>query len=78
MVSGAYSLPQKDVMEALEINRYSLSGIINSIKKEQNIKLPLFIKDQDFQKAIIIGGGESVKKHLEIIKVFLKVSPTLV
>jgi 4-hydroxy 2-oxovalerate aldolase len=72
IVSGSYSLPQKDVMEYLEINRYSMGGIIKKLKKE-TIELPLF-KSNTFSNnnVIIIGGGKSVKKHLKSIKKFLR------
>jgi 4-hydroxy 2-oxovalerate aldolase len=70
MVSGSYSLPQKDVMDALEINRYSLSGIVNQLKNDDQIKLPLFKLDK-IDDCLIIGGGTSIEKHIEVIKEFL-------
>ena len=47
MFSGAYSLPQKDVMEWLGMNRYSLSSILNALNNKKliqkdNIELPFF------------------------------------
>jgi len=69
MVSGSYSLPQKDVMETLEIDRYSLGGIVNSLQKNV-VKYNKFLS-KGFKQVLIIGGGESVVNHLEIIKYFL-------
>lgn len=71
MVSGNYSIPQKDVMEALEIDRYSLSGIVNQIKNDNNITLPIFREDRRFDNCLIIGGGQSVVNHIEAIKGFI-------
>ena len=71
IVSGSYSLPQKDVMEALEINRYSITSIINKLTNNFD-NLPVFQPIKSFERAIIIGGGNSVKNHLEVIKLFLK------
>ena len=72
MVSGSYSLPQKDVMEALEINRYSLSGIVNQLEQNNITKLPLFNSNQIIKSSIVIGGGLSVNAHILAIKEFLK------
>jgi 4-hydroxy 2-oxovalerate aldolase len=73
MVSGSYSLPQKDVMDALEINRYSLSGIVNQLKSDDNIKLKIFKENNIFENCLIIGGGQSLKEHLIAIKEFLSI-----
>ena len=71
MVSGLYSLPQKDVMEYLEINRYSMGAIIKKINKE-TMELPIYKPDSESNGVIIIGGGKSVEKHLQSIKRFLQ------
>ncbi len=71
MVSGSYSLPQKDVMEALEIDRYSLSGIVNQIKNDVNMNLPAFKKDNTFENCLILGGGQSVDEHIDAVKEFI-------
>lgn len=77
MVSGAYSLPQKDVMEALEIDRYSLSGIVNQIKNNSNIELPIFSDVRRFDNCLIIGGGQSVACHFEATKEFVNKTQNL-
>jgi len=75
MFSGAYSLPQKEVMEWVGMNRYTLNSIINALNNKKmvvkdNIKLPVFSKCERFKTAIIIGGGESAKSHKEAILEF--------
>jgi len=73
MFSGAYSLPQKDVMEWLGMNRYSLSSILNALNNKKlvqkdNIELPFFKNKKKYEKVIILGGGKSIdinKKAIE-------------
>lgn len=73
MFSGAHSLPQKDVMEWIGTNRYSLSSILKALNNKKltlddNIKLTLFSNSKTYTKAIIVGGGESLiynKKAIE-------------
>lgn len=73
MFSGAYSLPQKDVMEWLGMNRYSLSSILNALNNKKliqkdNIELPFFKNEKQYKKIIILGGGKSIdinKKAIE-------------
>ncbi len=77
MVSGANSLPQKDVMEWVGKRYYSFNSIIRALNNqskgiEDNYQLPKF----DFTKAttenvIIIGGGPSVVKQAEAINTFI-------
>lgn len=64
MVSGANSLPQKDVMNWVGKNRYSIDSIITALKNKKdknldNVKLPLFSYPSQLKKAVIIGGGIS-------------------
>ncbi|UII34300.1 aldolase catalytic domain-containing protein [Fulvivirga ulvae] len=72
MISGAYSLPQKDVMSWISKKRYSTSNIINALnnrinKSNDTTKLqPLKNIKQD--QAIIIGGGTSASSHFNAIK----------
>lgn len=71
MTSGSYSLPQKDVMDALEIDRYSLSGIVNQLKNDSNLQLPKFAEEHQFDNCLIIGGGASIDEHFEAINEFI-------
>ena len=74
MVSGSYSLPQKDVMEALEIDRYSLSGIINHLSKIDKLEVSKYEFHSTINSCIIVGGGNSVSSHIMAIKEFLSLS----
>ena len=75
MISGANSLPQKEVM-ALVTNRvYSFDSIVRGVqnkkdKVEDNAKYPL-LEEAAFDDVIIIGGGESPVNHLEGISNFI-------
>lgn len=76
MISGANSLPQKEVM-ALVTNRvYSFDSIVRGLqnkkdKKDDNAKYPV-LKEERYDDVIIIGGGETPIEHLEGITNFIK------
>tara|TARA_Y100000816_G_scaffold269835_1_gene233095 strand:- start:2644 stop:4215 length:1572 start_codon:yes stop_codon:yes gene_type:complete len=69
MVSGANSLPQKDVMDWISSRAYSINSIIQALKNEVNnskevIDIPKFENlKQSKKKALIIGGGQSTVDH---------------
>lgn len=68
MVSGANSLPQKDVMDWLGKRFYSLNSIIRALSnqshgKKDNIELANFNPKEKSTKILIIGGGNSATKH---------------
>ncbi len=68
MLSGAYNLPQKDVMEWLSTNRYTVNTIVHSLLNESDqASYPELQNDQIDQKEAlyIIGGGPSVSKVKE-------------
>jgi len=73
MFSGAHSLPQKEVMVSVVMNRYPISSMLNALSNqkrdvEDNVKLSNMDSQQSFDKAIILGGGKSVYEHREAIK----------
>ncbi|MHA7942471.1 aldolase catalytic domain-containing protein [Formosa sp. 3Alg 14/1] len=73
MFSGAFSLPQKQVMEWVGMNRYPIGNIVNALKNqkealEDNIKLQVLEGKSTFETAIILGGGLSAKTHSTAIK----------
>ena len=73
MFSGAFSLPQKQVMEWVGMNRYPLVNIINALNNqkeslEDNIELSKLSADVDIDSAIILGGGPSTINHISAIK----------
>ena len=76
MISGANSLPQKEVM-ALVTNRvYSFDSIVRGVqnkkdKVEDNAKYPI-LNEEKYEDVIIIGGGNSPVEHLEGISNFIR------
>jgi len=72
MLSGTYSLPQKDVMELIAIDRYSISSIINTMELNTPNSLEKFQYEYEVNKVLIIGGGSSINKHLKAITSYLQ------
>ena len=76
MISGANSIPQKEVM-ALVTNRvYSFDSIVRGLQNRKdnlkdNAKYPILDEDK-YANVIIIGGGSSPEEHLEGIKSFIQ------
>lgn len=81
MISGANSLPQKEVM-ALVTNRiYSFDSIVRGLQNkkdnvEDNAKYPI-MKNAQFDDVIIIGGGNSPVDHMEGIINFIKMKKNI-
>lgn len=76
MFSGANSLPQKQVMEWVSLNRYSMETILNALKSEKDkniddLVLPIYQKQKKFKEVLIIGGGNTVLEHKEAIQKFI-------
>lgn len=76
MVSGANSLPQKDVMEWVTQRFYSYNSIIRALHNQKsgeldNLRLPLFKPEKRFRNIIIIGGGPNAKIHADAIVQFI-------
>jgi len=85
IVSGANSIPQKQVMEWVTRRYYSFNSIIRALSNqskgvEDNEKLPGtdFIKRQKHKCAFIVGGGPSAIHHSEAIRTFLTRNPEIV
>lgn len=78
MVSGSNSLPQKDVMDALEIDRYTLSGIVSQLKVYEENNFPIFESEIENVDYLIIGGGLSIDVHSEAILEFLNKNSKIV
>lgn len=77
MVSGANSLPQKDVMEWVSKRYYSFNSIIRALhnqkeKVQDNENLPVYSPSKKYSKALIIGGGPSSLKHEKAIRSFIE------
>jgi len=77
MVSGANSLPQKDVMEWVTQRFYSFNSIIRALnnqkeKIEDNQKFPIFQPSQQYERVVIIGGGPNARGHKQAVKAFIE------
>jgi 4-hydroxy 2-oxovalerate aldolase len=79
IVSGANSIPQKQVMEWVTRRYFSINSIIRALSnKSKGIKdnqklqqLDISVK-QKFDAALIVGGGPSAPDHADAIVEFLK------
>ena len=76
MISGANSLPQKDVMDWVTTRFYSFNSIIRALENqknnvEDNDKYPV-IEVKKHNEVIIIGGGAGAIEHADGIKEFVK------
>lgn len=78
MVSGANSIPQKQVMEWVSKRFYSFNSIIRALANQSkgikdNQKLPsLKFDEKKYNSALIIGGGPTAVKHAQAINELLK------
>lgn len=77
MFSGAYSLPQKQVMEWIGMNRYPVASIINALKNkissnDRNLQLINFETFEKGKDVLIVGGGKSVREIKSALNVFLE------
>lgn len=75
IASGAFSLPQKDVMEALDLNRYSLPTIVNRLKNDNDHELMPLSLESKYETCLIVGGGATIDKHMASIKSLLNANP---
>ena len=85
VVSGANSLPQKQVMEWVSKRYYSFNSIIRALNnqsqgKVDNTKLPEldFGKEKTYAGALIVGGGPSAVRHTQAIDRFLINNPNII
>ena len=84
MVSGAHSLPQKEVMEWVTKRYYSLNSIIRAlsnqskgIKDNQELKKLEFSSSQKHKEVLLVGGGPNAVKHSQAIGEFLEKNPDI-
>ncbi|SKC82977.1 aldolase catalytic domain-containing protein [Ohtaekwangia koreensis] len=83
MVSGANSLPQKDVMEWVSTRYYSINSIIRALENQKagiidNERLAEFRPNKKSKKGLIIGGGPTARYHQRAISEFIKAQNDLV
>lgn len=76
MVSGANSIPQKEVMNLITRRFYSIDNAIKAIGVEKDQKnsltFPKLNKQNTSEKLLIVGGGSSVVDHLAAIETFIE------
>lgn len=83
MLAGANRIPQKEVMDWVTNRVYSFNSIVRALenrknKIEDNAKYPTLEVEKKYNKVIVVGGGNSVKEHLEGIKAFIGEDTALV
>jgi len=77
MVSGAHSLPQKEVMDWVGKRYYSINSILRALhnqkdKVKDNIQFPVLSVDRPKTKALLIGGGSSAITDAEALRHFIE------
>lgn len=75
MLAGANRIPQKEVMDWVTNRVYSFNSIVRALENrknntEDNAKYPTLEVEKKYNKVVVVGGGNSVKEHLEGIKAF--------
>ncbi len=83
MLAGANRIPQKEVMDWVTNRVYSFNSIVRALENrknntEDNAKYPTFQPEKHYKKIIVVGGGNSVKEHLEGIKAFIDSDTALI
>ncbi len=83
MLSGANSIPQKEVMAWVQNRVYSFNNIVRALDNrkaglQDNAKYPIYKVKRKNKQVIIIGGGASVQQHVEAIKVLIKSTDTAI
>lgn len=76
MISGAYSIPQKEVMDWVGNRTYSFNSIVRALdnrrnKVADNARYPV-LNATKTKQVLIVGGGDSVKEHINAISEFWK------
>ena len=75
MISGANSIPQKEVMSLVMNRAYSFDSIVRGLQNrkdhmQDNAKYPI-LEAENYDNVIIIGGGNTPIEHLDSIKAFI-------
>lgn len=83
MLAGANRIPQKEVMDWVTNRVYSFNSIVRALENRKNntvdnAKYPVFETNRKFNKVIVVGGGNSVKEHLEGIKAFIDADTAII
>lgn len=80
MISGVNSFPQKDVMDWVSNRVYSFNSIVRALDnrigaKVDNAKYPILDVKKKYDRVLVVGGGNSIKDHIEAIREFITVNP---
>ena len=80
MISGTYSFPQKEVMDWVANRVYSFNTIVRALKnridrKEDNAKYPVLNPGRKYSRAIVVGGGQTVPRHISAIRKYIEENP---
>ena len=83
MLAGANRIPQKEVMDWVTNRVYSFNSIVRALENRKNntvdnAKYPVFEANRKVNKVIVVGGGNSVKEHLEGIKSFIDADTAII
>ena len=76
MLAGANRIPQKEVMDWVTNRVYSFNSIVRALENRKNqevdnAKYPILDSGEQYHKVLIVGGGDSVKEHIDGIKDFI-------
>ncbi|MFT4253717.1 MAG: hypothetical protein QM608_14685 [Caulobacter sp.] len=78
MLSGANNLPQKDVMDWLAKDRYSVISIIRALQQQsgqdldRNVYPDISTLDLTAPSVLMVGGGPTVEQHIDAIRDFVE------
>lgn len=81
MLSGANSLPQKEVMAWVSNRLLSLNSIVRALENkrlhiEDNDKFPIY-EAVPSRRVLIVGGGPKTVEHIEAIRTLLASDPSI-
>lgn len=76
MLAGANRIPQKEVMDWVTNRVYSFNSIVRALDNRRNqevdnAKYPVLDSAKQYEKVLIVGGGDSVKEHIDGIRDYI-------
>ena len=77
MLAGANKIPQKEVMDWVTNRVYSFNSIVRALENRKehivdNAKYPEYDFKEKYNKVLVIGGGNTVKEHIDGIIDFIR------
>lgn len=81
MLAGANNIPQKEVMDWVTNRVYSFNSIVRALHNRKhgiadNAKFSVYDFNVSPDNVIVLGGGNSVKEHIDGIKQFIATHPS--